>query len=258
MLDRYKKFDKDEVKRELKKGRETNLSEKAVVTFLNLWKWLGMVGFLLPLVLLFGTCVNRESILPSISDYFYTSLNIVFTASLILITLFLFANNVNNPTEKIVSRIAAICATCTVIFPTPALNKYQLNDSKLYSMAELDSFVMYTIPSPKFVGVLHFISAGLFFISLIFLIFYVFIKEEAKSANSLKIRITIYKYCGFIMILSIFTISIIKLFGESIFDSNPNEWIFPFVFLFELIALFAFGASWLVRGHVLQEFLEDI
>ena len=83
-----------------------------VISYLQLRKWVGWLGVLLPWVLLTGYYfLQRNCELPhSISHYYYTLMGTYFTGTLCAVGLFLFSYNGYNDEDRITANFAAVCA----------------------------------------------------------------------------------------------------------------------------------------------------
>jgi hypothetical protein len=211
-----------------------------VLSYLNLRIGLGFVGLFLPIVLItgafsFNDCTQLQ---PSISHYYYTIMGNYFVGSLCAVALFLFFYNGYDKRDNIVANIAAVCALGVAFFPT---------DSDANSIC---TFVIYNRTNS--VNVVHYIFAGLLFSSFAYFSLILFTKTDPTKimcANK-KIRNSIYKTCGIIIIICILLIAINNLFNnieQALAKYKPT-------LILESIALFAFGISWIAKGEM---FLKD-
>jgi len=209
---------------------------------------LGFLGIVFPIILLIGTFFKGEQILPSISDYYYTSMNFIFTGVLFAISAFLFSYRGDTYTENLLTSLSSFFALIVSIFPTPISKVAEIKEGISYYKENFEVFVIPSIPHPSYVGTLHFIAAAIFFLLLSIIVIFIFVKSENRSTTPSKNRIILYRICGMGMFLSIIAIPIIKLlFPES---DNLSLGGFPLTFSCETIALFLFGIVWLVKGEV--------
>lgn len=241
--DRYDKFSDGSKPRKQKEGYENEQIERILSSHISLSRMLGFLGILLPFSLLIGTYAFGEDILPSISDYFHSSLNCIFIGIICTIAAFLFTHNGSDYAEKIIYSFASLFALFVVVFPTP--NKNILEEGVSYTISDLNVFQTYSNLKPAFVGYIHFICAALFFILLIIIVLWKFVEREKKSPHPSKKRICLYRICGYGMLFSIVGIMVFK-----IFFSNLGDLIFPITFTGEMIALIFFGIAWLVKGEI--------
>jgi hypothetical protein len=102
----------------------------------------------------------------------------------------------------------------------------------------------------KVKGVIHFISAALFLLTLAYFSLRLFTKTDPKhSPTQQKInRNRIYRVCGYAIVASIALIAIYKILPDDI--ANRLAELKP-VFLLESFAVIAFGFSWLTKGEMI-------
>jgi hypothetical protein len=175
---------------------------------------------------------------PSISSYYYTNLREIFTGVLCAVGLFLIRYTGTKSSsfwknDSLLTNIAGYMAFGIALFPTNPDNRAE----KIYTL----------IPSDlSFLGYLHYAFAAIFFVILAIISINVFTIGQ-KPNNQIPISIFnenhIYKICGylilgFIVLIPVF--SILNLFTYS-------------TLLFEALALFSFGISWLIKGRWLGD-----
>ena len=242
----------------------------------------GIVAMGLPIVIILGSLVGhlwRDSI----SHYYYAPvLGEVFVGALVFIGTFLFAYRGEHPAESMISSTAAPFAFGVALLPTtgggvdiPAGTDKVMFPARLF--AEVTAAqdpdpakeLIYSASSPAIdtashfqlfpsVSFFHFLSAGILFLLLAYFCFVVFTRsvpgqEGSGSAGSAKrIRNTIYKICGSLILLSI-----VALLSKLVlpFDSFWNKW--NLTFWFEAVALWAFGFAWMVKGRFFMKYLLD-
>ncbi len=211
-----------------------------VVSYLTLRIGLGFVGLLLPIVLIMGTLLfdNCTQIQPSISHYYYTIMGNYFVGSLCAVAMFLFFYKGPKKIDGIIANIAAVAALLVAFFPT---DEGALSLCKYVSTKRVDS-----------VNAIHFTGAAVLFGSFAFFCLYLFTKTghgHIVTAHK-KIRNSIYKTCGIIILICIVLIAVYNLagnFGAAFSKYKPT-------LVLESIALFAFGTSWVTKGEM---FLKD-
>ena len=97
-------------------------------------------------------------------------------------------------------------------------------------------------------NIFHCISASVFFITLAFMSFFLFTKTAGEMTKQKKIKNIIYRVCGIGMLVSFLFIvlaTIIPGFGP-----------YNLTWIVEAVALFFFGASWIVKSDAFP-FLQD-
>lgn len=221
-----------------------------IKSYLDLRRFLGFLGISLPFILFIGSLIIRDgcdTFLPSISDYYHTSMRNIFVGVNAVIAAFLWCYKGYDKIETLISRIAAIFALIIAICPCPLKSNIVGTDSVLYFKDFQQCYVPCTA-HPDLVGLLHFGSAIGFFVLLIYLVLIKFIEFEKKHHNNSKI-ICVYKTTAWLMGLSL-----IFIFCSLFFQWKPisiHNIVIPYTFAGESIALFAFGIAWLTKGELI-------
>ncbi|CAM4276493.1 hypothetical protein [Flavobacterium terrigena] len=244
--------------------RKANL----VISYHTMRKTIGWIGILLPFALVIGDyTVKKLNILnnswfvktnecyqvypqdsplkASISHYYYSSVGDIFTSSLFALSLFLFCYK-GHPlrksefglSDRAMSKLAAFFAIGIVVFPTSS--PHCIHDN-------LRTFI-----SSQNTGFIHFVFAGLFFTTLAFISIFNFRRTKKITEFGTKPSHDLYKYCGFIMLACVLIIFVYKVFLRYKYEWLDNT--YP-VFIFETIALIAFGVSWLTKGRIYRGYL---
>ena len=219
----------------MKTTAEFSLPENEIRTFRKMRRTIGYLGAGLPVVLFvlsfvpfFHTCFRE-----SISHYYYSNLRELFTGSLCAVALFLMQYQGHKShqfwrNESLLTNLAGVMLLGVALFPTDP-GCFQ----KIYSL------IYCTAP---WLGGLHYFFAGVFFISLSFISLFVFVigqKETEDLPEHPLNENNIYRICGIIMLLCLVLIAFTHFHHST--------------FLFEAIALFAFGTSWLIKGRGLGD-----
>jgi len=216
-----------------------------LISYQRLRQIVGVLGMLLPVILVVGNSLNEGyfKILSSISYYYYSNMGDVFTGILFAIGVFLFTYSpYRNETKKDsrLSSLACYCAIGVAIFPT----SFEGDTAK------------------GIISNIHFICAGAFFVIISYFALVLFRKTgtdtstddplpkpESKDEKIKKdLRNRIYFACGIIMYACIFIILLNHFFKDRWHTEGTC-----FVFAFETIALWAFGFSWWVKGEAILE-----
>ncbi|WP_395061241.1 DUF998 domain-containing protein [Flavobacterium sp.] len=201
-----------------------------LISYKLLRKIVGFIGFLLPLVLLFGDNkkINNECPKSSVSFYYHTNMGDVFVGLLCAVALFLFTYK-GHKKEK----------------------SDWLSDNQAGNLAAIFAFVVAFSPctfiegtkTPN--GTIHNIAASLFFLILAYFCLKLFTKTSGDSTQMKIFRNKIYKTCGFIILFSIAMLAIY------LFKSIENYFRDTIYFWFwEVVALWVFAFSWLVKGEI--------
>lgn len=215
----------------------TNENDK--ITFHRIRKAIGVLGFGLPIVLLilplfpfFDTSTQH-----SISHYYYTNLRELFTGTLCATGLFLirYQGHENSKfwkNDSLLTNIAGIAAFGVAFLPTSPDYCCQ----KIYTL----------FPSCHvIIGYIHYFFAASFFLVLSIVSINVFTIGQEENKNipiSLLNENNIYRVCGYLMLVFILLIPVCSFFEV------------PYATLiFEALALFSFGTSWLIKGRALGD-----
>ncbi len=211
-----------------------------VISYLNLRIALGFVGFFLPIVLVIGnwSLADCTQIQPSISHYYYTVMGNYFVGSLCAVAMFLFFYKGVDKRDSIVANFAAVFALLVAFFPTDP------------ATSSICQFV--TNNRASSVNYIHYTAAALLFSSFAYFSLVLFTKTNPSKAmtQNKKIRNNIYKTCGIIIVICIAIIGVYNLVDgleETFAKYKPT-------LVFESVALFAFGTSWIAKGEM---FLKD-
>jgi hypothetical protein len=224
----------------MKKQLNPLSSENDVLTFRRIRKAIGYLGIGLPIVLVILSLIPffKTSVQSSISYYYYTNLREVFTGVLCAVGLFLIRyKGVDNPViwknDDKMTNIAGIMALGVALIPT---NPNSCSE-KIYTLLPV---------CIKFLGWLHYLFAGVFFLILAIMSLFIFTigqKENKDIPKSILNENNIYKICGIAIIAFSFMIPICDLLN-----------LFPkSTLIFEALALIAFGTSWLIKGRFLGD-----
>jgi len=206
-------------------------------------RWIGVLGITLPWSLYVGyRCFNVSFDAPSsISHYYYTNMGTYFTAILSVVTIYLYAYRGYNLHDRIVTNFAAICASLVVFFPA---NMQQCNACSCFVANIL------FLPDNSVRNTIHYVAAILLFASFAYIALILFVKTDTTNASIVskqkQQRNFIFKVCGYTIIVSMVSIYV---FTET--TLQYRSWVRDLhlnTFLFEAIALQAFGISWLIKG----------
>lgn len=204
-----------------------------VLTYRRIRKAIGWLGISLPFVLLILSMIpfyiNRKQTY-TISNYYYTNGRDIFVGILCAIGLFLFTykghkNSNIFKNDSLLTNLAGGLAFGIALLPTNADCKL-----KIYTLIPVCS---------DYIGYAHIIFAGLFFIILAIICIKVFtIGDKGGFENP------VYKIFGWTIIVSII---LFVIFGYVLDAPDILK------FVFEAIALIAFGISWLIKGRVIDK-----
>jgi hypothetical protein len=232
-------------------NRQAGTERQLAMSYLGLRRGIGYIGLLLPFVLPIGKIIfDGHSLEGSMSAYFYTVTGRVFVGSLCAIGVFLISYRYKK-WDIIASIVAGVSAIMVAFFPTTPAGT--------------------PTPIQEAIGIVHGMSAGLFFLTLALISILLFTKTNPYQAVKprkftdylamffvtrtkpefplnprKKKRNVIYRACGWIILFCIAGMLIVGIpcIKEHVDKYHPVFWL-------ESIAVFAFGASWLVKGDTI-------
>jgi hypothetical protein len=196
-----------------------------IVSYLTFRKLIGILGMSLAPILIIGTFLTDHStvILPSVSAYYYTGMRDELIGIICGIAFFLSCYHGLWWVDSLLSKVAAVAAFGIAFFPTSA------TDDKSDILSKL-----------------HYISAAIFFAVLACMSLFLFTKSDPSGhmTRQKRIRNRIYRVCGIVIVVAAIAIPICQRDGirEHIRFLKPT-------LILEIIALEAFGFSWLVKGE---------
>lgn len=238
--------DLDDTVREIAKDLKTP-TDSTVMHMRSLRMAIGWIGLALPFALVIGEnlrdwFVTRTSafgdsfIEPSISAYFHTGMRELFVGSMCATGIFLVCYKGYDRRDDLAANFAGICALIVAIFPVTERGVTPVDSVTIFSDAKT--------PDPTFVGIIHIVAAGAFFLTLAIMSIYLFTLSTKDQVTPAKInRNRVYKVSGFIMIACVVLIAVGKILHVS--DTTS------YMFWLESVAVVAFGISWLTKAQVI-------
>jgi len=211
--------------------RATRVSSKRTINVRRMRIMIGLLGMLLPWLVALITLSWPSSI--SITYY---SLFAVGTFMVVLGSAGILLINYKgyDKTDDITATIAGIFGLLICLFPMTNLDNPTIATGVLHLRSDISN-------------IFHSISAALFFVTLAFMSFFLFTKTSGVMTTQKKIKNIIYRVCGIGMVGS-FALFLLELIPG--FECKNLTWII------EAIALFFFGASWMVKSDAFP-FLQD-
>jgi hypothetical protein len=207
-------------------------NEAYVLSYRALRVLIGVIGILLPFVLLLGKrALDGPGIQGTISDYYYTSLRDYFVGSLCAIGVFLTSYRGPQRIDQACGLVAAACAIGVALFPTTPESASSWE---------------------RMVGMLHLACAVSLFLAFAFFSLVLFRRTAANAAPAgRKLRRNrVYAACGWTILGCIALALAVHLFAPP-----PLRALDP-VFWLESVAIVAFAFSWLTKGEVVP-YLRD-
>jgi len=192
---------------------------------------IGILGMLLPWLVALITLSWPQSV--SITYY---SLFAVGTFMVVLGSAGILLINYKGyePIDDITSTIAGVFGILICLFPMTYLDDPSLKTGILHLPSNISN-------------IFHCISAVGFFGTLAFMSFFLFTKTSGEMTKQKEIKNIIYRTCGIGMLAS---------FLLMLLNFMPGVHIYNLTWIVEAIALFFFGASWIVKSDAFP-FLKD-
>jgi hypothetical protein len=224
----------------MKTSTSAKRPEYDIKTYRRIRRTIGYLGISLPLSLVILSLIPffNTSVKGSISEYYFSNLREILTGVLCAVGLFLIRYTGSKDStfwknDSLLTNIAGYMAFGVAFFPTNPDNWSE----KIYTFIPLNY---------SFLGYFHYAFAAVFFITLAIIsinIFTIGQKADKDIQVSTLNENNIYRICGYSMLIFILLIpvfAIVKIFSYA-------------TLLFEALALFAFGISWLIKGRALGD-----
>ena len=213
----------------------TNREKSLIVSYLAMRRLIGILGITLPFIVVLGGITQGEpGVQGSISGYYYTNMRDLLVGILSGVALFLISYKGYEKIDDIVAKMSGIFALGMIFFPTAMFSG---------KVVRVGLFFIDDSISEK----IHLIFGTLFFLALSFNSLFLFTRRHpGVMGKEKKRRNIIYRLCGIVMFLAIVCITVYTFFLRGTFLAAFNP-----VLILESVALFAFGISWLVKGHTL-------
>jgi fumarate reductase subunit D len=208
--------------------------QSLIISFLTLRKAVGILGIFLPVGLVAGVPLLSECriIQDSISDYYYTRMSSFMTGTLCAVGLFLFCYKGYEKRDTVASQLACLFALGIAFFPTAGPDKETVCNSLHRNSA-------------PWVSAIHDISAALFFLTLAYFSLMLFTKSSGRPTPQKLQRNRVYRICGYTILACIILLVVyakVHFIHLALKDFKP-------VLILEIIAIWAFGFSWLTKGE---------
>lgn len=216
-----------------------SIDDPCLTTYFNLRTTLGLIAAVFPLVLVLGGFITEGQILPSISDYYFSSMRDFVVGALVAIGVFLMGykgekrghHNRADWKEDITGLCAGAAAIGLALFP----NKPHDNGIETFFHAIMDDRISV---------ILHFLSSFVFLTSLTVFC----LGRFAKGAEPAQRQI--YITCGW----AIITAGVVATFASFVrafdwFTARELVENFNLIFWLEAAGIWAFCVSWLVKGQ---------
>jgi cytochrome bd-type quinol oxidase subunit 2 len=203
-----------------------------VLSYLQLRKLIGFLGVLLPFVCVAGSFrFAHIEMQNSISMYYYSNMRDVFVGILICVSLFLITYQGYETVDNIVTNVTGVMGAGIALFPcgNPAFH---------------DPVGIFMLPNST-TNWFHLSSAATFFILLAINSIWLFTKSDkpVRKHSRKYYRNIVYCVCGIVILACMAALVPVMIFCSADFMNRTY-----IILALEIIMLFAFGASWLVKG----------
>jgi uncharacterized membrane protein YwzB len=213
-------------------------------------KAVGLVGTFLPFILLAYNPIAVKivnsgcGLVPdSVSGFYYTSARNIFVGGLCALGLFLIAYVGYDLGDRLVTDAAGVCAVGVALCPTTP------------STASPPSVACQTVAAVStretVVGDVHFVSATLMFVFLAWMAIR-FTNTDKPPYPEKLLRNRIYRICAVVILACLVAAFITNFLSASVKAHFPS-----WLFLYEAVAILAFGVSWFVKGQTLIGPIKD-
>lgn len=208
------------------------------MSYKSMRRILGILGVTFPFLLIIGTQLGvLTPVLDSISTYYFSSALGIFIGVLSSYALFLISYKGYNFWDDLICNISGVSVLFVIFFPA-------LEASRA-TFPHLVNFL-----SPAATLVIHYISAGIFLLSLGAMSLFFFTKSDKKKSEwgkAKKRRNIVYIVCGAFIFFDTLLMGIYQIIPA--FRSWGDTW--SCFFWLESFAIIAFGISWLVKGETI-------
>lgn len=214
--------------------------QKVIVSYMLMRQMVGFMGIGLPIVMIVGSLLfGSTQIEPSISDYYHTPMGNVFVGMLSAIALFLFTYKGYDKVENRWATVGGICALIVAWVPC---------DRSFPSNVGIGVVSEHTLR-----GSVHFAAAVSLLLILAWFSGFRFTKSNDPKTNltpQKRKRNLWYKRLAWVIVITMACAAAALLLE---LDRSFNS----LIFWAELISLWAFGFSWLLKGEFLLADDED-
>ena len=227
-----------------------------IVSYLTLRSTVGWIESLLPTVLIAGNALLFPATQPdSISGYYYTHMRNVFVGAFCALGVLLIAYNGYDYVDRSITRIAGISAVGVAFFPAKPPTGYASSTEQIIGACHQVFIVIMFIALGLMA--LRFAKSGrtpdgLNLTSRLRYELGFAEPAEIKRPPGKKTRNVIYRVCG----ITILSCAILALLSNLLPAAVQADW--HLLLIFEALAIFASGASWLVKGQAMNVFHPDL
>jgi hypothetical protein len=218
------------------------------VSYYTLRSLIGVAGFALPFAVWIGAlALDGETLLGSISTYYYSSTRDIFVGTLIVIGVFLATYRGytgkhellwGRISDNALTNVAGIAAVGIAVFPTAACETTRCTGA-FRGAPWTEAAVVHPI---------HLASAALFFIAMGVMARFAFTKSDRTKPGGER-RHKVYVITGTVILGCAVAMGVYGLL-----PGDVQARIAPYrpIFVGEAVGIWAFGIAWLTKGRALQ------
>jgi hypothetical protein len=228
-----------------------------IVSYTFLRQTIGWIGTLLPIVLLAGNAISSTAPRPtSISGYYYTDMRNVLVGTLCALGVFLVAYVGYDDVDRAITNVAGLGAIGVAFCPTkPTVCTAGTGACPASSVTQLSA-------TQQVVGDLHLVFAAVTLVALGVMALRFAKRGTTPPGLSLMGQLryglgfggpphrtaddVVYRASGITVLGCVLLAALSSLLPASV----KAQW--PSLFIFEALAVFAFGVSWFVKGRTIQ------
>lgn len=216
-----------------------------ILSYRALQQFLGYLGLALPLILLLYAGISGFGLEPSISDFYYTPMGDVLVGVLCAIGVFLLFYRGYDPlpgewlSDRQLSFVAGLAAFGVAFFPVHREGYIPCN------LAQPDCISFGLTIHPDW---FHYGCAAIFFLCLALFCLVLFTRGDRDPTGRIlwSPRNRFYAGCGGVIVLAILAMGPVAVAGPALHTRLTEA---HYLFWWESVAVLAFAASWLRKGH---------
>lgn len=207
-------------------------AQNITISYLTLRRLIGIVALVHPLILFVGgMLIFKIGLQPSMSDYYWTGMRDVFVGIDFATGIFILCYRGYSLQDQIAAIVAGTAAILVALFPTPPLHVEVLSESQ------------------KLIGMVHAGAAITFLLSIAYFCLVLFVKNDPSSPISTRKRLR--NLCYRVSGVTILAVVVAICIYVSVPSINAILSPYPFIFWMEVLAFWAFGIAWLIKGKAM-------
>jgi hypothetical protein len=224
------------LERDIPSAPPANATGEMVISYLQLRFYVGVIGILLPYVLIVGNWALGDGFQPALSGYYYTPMRNIFVGALCGLAVFFVAYRGYDRADSVITNGAGLATIALALCPTttpygPDLRQVIVGDLHLFFA--FVAFVLLAVMALRFAkreptppGLSFWRAFG-----------YAFGFTGAGSSQAPRWELIVYRVCGFTILACVALIYP----GYKLYDHHS-------MLILETILMTAFGLSWFVKG----------